>query len=137
MPLSEHEQRLLEQIERSLIDEDPKFASTVRANDPHHHAIRRVVWAIILFVIGLGLLVFGLISGFAPGGVPVLSIAGFLLMVGGAVMTVQSYRKTGRGGELHIVGGKEPPSKRARGHKNGGSWVDRLEQRWHRRRDGY
>lgn len=30
MPLSEHEQRLLDQIERELYAEDPKFASTVR-----------------------------------------------------------------------------------------------------------
>ncbi|HEX7745921.1 MAG TPA: DUF3040 domain-containing protein, partial [Micromonosporaceae bacterium] len=40
MPLSEHEQRLFEQIERSLA-EDPKFASAVRASDPRFHARRR------------------------------------------------------------------------------------------------
>ena len=33
MPLSDHEQRLLEQIERALYAEDPKFASTVRTTD--------------------------------------------------------------------------------------------------------
>ena len=33
MPLSEHEQRLLEQIERALVDDDPKFASSVRTGD--------------------------------------------------------------------------------------------------------
>jgi hypothetical protein len=39
---SEHEQRLFEQIERSLA-EDPKFASAVRASDPRFHARRRRV----------------------------------------------------------------------------------------------
>ena len=33
MPLSEHEQRLLEQMERALYAEDPKFASTLRSAD--------------------------------------------------------------------------------------------------------
>jgi hypothetical protein len=39
VPLSEHEQRLFEQIERSL-SEDPKFASAVRQSDPKFHARR-------------------------------------------------------------------------------------------------
>ena len=30
MPLSDHEQKLLEQIEQALYAEDPKFAATVR-----------------------------------------------------------------------------------------------------------
>ncbi len=30
MPLSEHEQRMLDQIESALYAEDPKFASSVR-----------------------------------------------------------------------------------------------------------
>ena len=30
MPLSEEELRLLEQMERALVEEDPKFASTLR-----------------------------------------------------------------------------------------------------------
>ena len=45
MPLSEHEQRLFEQIERSLA-EDPKFASAVRSTDPRFHARRRIVLAV-------------------------------------------------------------------------------------------
>ena len=40
MPLSEHEQRLLDQIERALIAEDPKFASTVRAGSVSASASR-------------------------------------------------------------------------------------------------
>ena len=58
MPLSEHEQRLFEQIERSLA-EDPKFASAVRSTDPRFHARRRIILAAIAVVLGLAVLVFG------------------------------------------------------------------------------
>ena len=61
MPLSEHEQRLFEQIERSLA-EDPKFASAVRASDPRFHARRRLLVAAVLVVAGLGLVVYGAVS---------------------------------------------------------------------------
>ncbi|GAB3862011.1 hypothetical protein GCM10029963_67480 [Micromonospora andamanensis] len=58
MPLSEHEQRLFEQIERSLA-EDPKFASAVRASDPRFHARRRLLVAAGVIIAGLALLVYG------------------------------------------------------------------------------
>ena len=59
VPLSEHEQRQLEQIEQALYAEHPRFARAVRASDPRVHYRRRVVYAAIGFLIGLGLLVAG------------------------------------------------------------------------------
>ena len=56
MPLSEHEQRLLDQIERALYQEDPKFASTVRSTDLRTHMRRRLRRAGIVFVLGFLLL---------------------------------------------------------------------------------
>src|SRR5580658_3741742 len=56
VPLSEHEQRQLEQIERALYAEDPKFAQAVRAKDPRVHYKRRIVEAAIGFLLGVGLL---------------------------------------------------------------------------------
>ena len=53
MPLSDHEQRLLDQIERALYAEDPKFASAVRSTDPKVHYKRRIWKAAIGFVLGL------------------------------------------------------------------------------------
>jgi hypothetical protein len=41
VPLSEHEQRLLEQMERALYAEDPKFASTLRSAGPRPGSRRR------------------------------------------------------------------------------------------------
>ncbi|MGZ6793086.1 MAG: DUF3040 domain-containing protein, partial [Mycobacteriales bacterium] len=48
MPLSEHEQRLLDQIERALYAEDPKFATTVRSTDLRTHMRRRLRRAVAL-----------------------------------------------------------------------------------------
>ena len=43
MPLSEHEQRLLEQMERALYAEDPKFASSLRSAGPRPGRRRKAV----------------------------------------------------------------------------------------------
>ena len=40
MPLSEEELRLLEQMERALVEEDPKFASTLRGTSLRRSARR-------------------------------------------------------------------------------------------------
>jgi hypothetical protein len=134
VPLSEHEQRLLEQIERALLAEDPKFASTVRATDPRHYALRRVVFAGFLVLVGIGLLVFGLVrSDLAPAGIPVLGILGFVVMFGAAVLGVQSYRRAGRAEPLRVVGSER---RQPRGRVAKTSLVDRLEDRWRRRGDG-
>src|SRR2546430_10921199 len=56
VPLSEHEQRQLEQIEQALRTDDPRFADAVHAADPRVHYQRRVIAAALGFVIGAGLL---------------------------------------------------------------------------------
>jgi hypothetical protein len=133
VPLSENEQRLLEQIERGLLADDPKFADKVRSTDPRHRAVRRGALAVALFLAGVAIMVFGLISKYAPGGVPLLGIFGFVVMFGAAVLGVQSYLYTGRGDQkpLHAVGGDGKARGRSRGHRS--SLLDRLEERWRRR----
>jgi hypothetical protein len=122
VPLSEHEQRLFEQIERSLA-EDPKFASAVRATDPRFHARRRFVAAGALFVVGIVLLVYGVVSK-----LPLLGVFGFVVMLGSLAFWMQSYRR-GQSGDLRAVGGTA--SRRTRMRRS--SIVDRLEERWRRR----
>ncbi len=120
MPLSEHEQRLFEQIERSLA-EDPKFASAVRATDPRFHARRRLIVAAALVVAGLALVVFGVSRGV------VLSVAGFVVMLGAAAFGLSSLRRA-HGVELRAVNGTATRSTRRRS-----SLIDRLEERWRQR----
>jgi hypothetical protein len=121
VPLSEHEQRLFEQIERSLA-EDPKFASAVRASDPRFHARRRLLVAAALVVAGLGLVVYGVMSKIA-----LIGVAGFVVMLGAAGFALTSIRRA-QGSELRSVGGTARRSTRRRN-----SLIDRLEERWRQR----
>jgi Protein of unknown function (DUF3040) len=125
VPLSEHEQRLFEQIERSLA-EDPKFASAVRATDPRFHAKRRMIVAAILLLAGMALLVYGVAIS-----VPLLGVGGFVVMLGSLAFGMQSYRR-GQSADLRAVGGTA--SRRTRQRRMG--IVDRLEERWRRRPEG-
>lgn len=127
MPLSEHEQRLFEQIERSLA-EDPKFASAVRASDPRFHTRRRILVAAVLFLGGLALLVYGVM-----GNAPLLGVGGFLVMLGSVAFGMQSYRR-GQSNDLRAVDGTATRRTRSGGRR--GSIVDRLEDRWRRRPEG-
>ena len=122
MPLSEHEQRLFEEIERSLAD-DPTFASAVRATDPGYRSRRRLVAAAGFLVIGLALLIFGAVSKNS-----LLGVAGFVVMLGSAAFALQSQRRAHRP-ELRVVGGQT--ARRTRQRRS--TIVDRLEERWRRR----
>jgi peptidoglycan/LPS O-acetylase OafA/YrhL len=99
MPLSEHEQRLLDQIERALYAEDPKFASTVRGARLRRPSRRRRLQGIALFVLGVALLVLGVVLPLKPGGVPVVSLLGFLVMFFGALLTLTAIRHGDQGEE--------------------------------------
>ncbi|WP_422755327.1 DUF3040 domain-containing protein [Micromonospora sp. WMMD708] len=130
MPLSEHEQRLFEQIERSLA-EDPKFASAVRASDPRFHTRRRLLVAAGVVIVGLALLVYGAVIKTPP-----LAVAGFVVMLAALGYAVQSHRR-GQSPDLHVVGGT---TSRRRPRGRGGrrpSLLDRMEDRWRQRPEGH
>ncbi|SCL37515.1 Protein of unknown function [Micromonospora rhizosphaerae] len=130
MPLSEHEQRLFEQIERSLA-EDPKFASAVRASDPRFHARRRLLVAAGVVIAGLALLVYGVVIT-----TPLLSVAGFVVMLASLGYAVQSHRRS-QSPDLHVVGGTTS-RRRPRGRTGRrGSFLERLEDRWRQRPEGH
>jgi Protein of unknown function (DUF3040) len=137
VPLSEHEQRLLEQMERALYAEDPKFASSLRGKDPRSHFRRRVLLAGFAFVIGVVLLMTGLVTQ-----VVVVSIVGFLLMLGSAFFAVTSYRAVTTAAQLGVVdpsGVRRPAASSGAGRKSRGAsgpgFMARMEERWNRRRD--
>ena len=143
MPLSEHEQRLLEQMERALYAEDPKFASSLRGRNPRSNFRRRVFLASVGFIVGVVLLMAGLWT------IWVVSVIGFLLMLVSAFFGVTSYRAAGSAAQLGIVdatgvrpprtnssrsGGRRPRSSSA-GRATGQGFMARMEERWNRRRD--
>ncbi len=127
MPLSEHEQRQLDQIERALYAEDPKFAQTVRARDPRVHYKRRVVEAAIGFVLGVGLLMAGVVSKYTW-----IGVAGFVVMLACSMWALTSWR--------HVTGvaaSRSGPVRERRGARpSGPRFMERLEERWRRRQEG-
>src|SRR5579859_4932805 len=90
VPLSENEQRQLEQIEQALYSDYPKLAQSVRAQDPRVHYKRRVVEAALGFVIGVGLLLAGVISK-----IIFVGVGGFLVMLACAMWALTSWRHMG------------------------------------------
>ena len=150
MPLSEHEQRLLEQMEQQLSVEDPKFASAMRGSAARVKARRRMILGALGVLVGLGLVVLGVARGGAEG--LILGIAAFGVMVAGAWLAVTPPRQKGPAGPVGAVAadgttqprvprgqrGSEPAAGGRRGRKNRGSggFMSRMEQRWDRRRGG-
>jgi hypothetical protein len=145
VPLSEHEQRVLEQIERALYADDPKFAATVRGIDPRTLHRRRYFRAAVGGIVGVVLL---------PVGIAVqqleLSVVGFLLMLLAILYGASTWRQT-REAPVPAVApgaaGVRPPVeftqvRRRRGEKMPGrpapkrGLVQRFEERWDRRREG-
>lgn len=128
MPLSEHEQRLLEQIERALIDDDPKFASTVRSTDMRTRAKRKVRLSAILVVLGLALLIGGAVSQTVA-----LGVFGFLVMFAGAGYAVLNYKHLSGVGDIR---GADKISAAGPGRKTRKTPLKgRLEERFRRRYD--
>lgn len=131
MPLSEHEQRLLDQIERALYAEDPKFASHVRGARLRRPSRRRRLQGIALFVLGVALLVLGVILPLKPGGIPVVSLFGFLVMFFGALITLTAMRngdQADEGADDSGAGGGPPKARRS-------SFSQRMEERFKKRFD--
>jgi Protein of unknown function (DUF3040) len=148
VPLSEHEQRQLEQIEQALYTDYPKLAQSVRARDPRNHYKRRVVQAAIGFLLGVGLLLAGVVSKYI-----LVGVGGFVVMLACAMWALTSWRHmngtvTGHGvslsrgpsaprGQRGQRQGPKPHQDRRRGRAAPpGGFMERLEERWRRRQEG-
>ena len=124
MPLSEHEQRLFDQIERALYAEDPKFASTIRGARLRPSRRRRIQ-GITLFVLGIALLVCGMLVPLKVFAIPVVSVVGFLMMFVGAVLTWAAMRH----GDVSSTDGREETKTRS-------GFTQRMEERFRKRFEG-
>ncbi|OBK16830.1 DUF3040 domain-containing protein [Mycobacterium asiaticum] len=132
MPLSDHEQRMLDQIESALYAEDPKFASSVRGGGFRAPTARRRLQGTALFVVGLAMLVSGVaFKATMIGTFPILSVLGFVVMFGGVVYAVTGRRLSGR----PDTGTTASPSRPRRSRGSGGTFTSRMEDRFRRRFD--
>jgi hypothetical protein len=128
VPLSEHEQRQLEQIEQALYAEHPRLARAMRAKDPKVHYRRRVVQAAVGFVLGIGALVAGILLKYNW-----LAAVGFGVMLVSAVWVVASYRRMA--GMMLARSRRRDRKAAARAEANSGL-MERIEERWRRRQEG-
>jgi hypothetical protein len=117
MPLSEHEQRILDEIERRLTADDPKFARAHGAVTPRGVAIRRMKRGIAAFALGMILLLSGL---FVPELLVVLGLAGFGVMLLSLLVIGKASKDMAR------VAVRSASSSQS-------SLFDRWEQRWRKR----
>jgi hypothetical protein len=135
MPLSEYEQRVLEQMERQLTSDDPRLANTLTQRG--RRPVGRIVIAIAGAAIGLLLLVLGA----AGDGLVWLGVVGFVVMFAAVAFAFADPRRSS--GPQGVVRGdgsvSRGPSSTARGgakKKSSGQrgFMARFEERWERRR---
>ncbi|WP_132991563.1 DUF3040 domain-containing protein [Gordonia zhaorongruii] len=139
MPLSEHEQRMLDEIESALYAEDPKFASSVTKKRVVRPTARRRLIAVLGVLIGLGMLVGGLMVDVEIGGLKILSFAGFLVMFGAAAFGLlaggHDNGDKGAASERGVKSGGKTHTPRGDGKSSKSSLSSRMEERFHRRFD--
>jgi Protein of unknown function (DUF3040) len=130
MPLSEHEQRLLEEMERNLYHNDAEFVASVgRGRGKPNYTF--IVVGILVALLGVGVIVAGVIVR-----QPLIGIAGFVLIVGGALLALSRPRRSSPPQEPSAA---ERASASARASASGptrGGFMDRMNERWDKRQDG-
>lgn len=97
MPLSEREQRILEEIEKGLVQEDPSLAREIRRDAPSMKDKRTVKAGAAVFLLGFAILI-----GFFFSGHVLVGVAAFGAMVGGIVLAAGSLKGS--------VAPRRPPS---------------------------
>ncbi len=122
MPLSEHEQRILEEIEQRLAEEDPRLVHSVSKATLTTHAWRRIRWGIVAFFLGFVLLLF-----FAWN--IAFAIVGFAVMLGAGLLVYHYLKRMGReqlrarserGGNLSITAALARVAERLRRRRGSG-----------------
>ncbi len=125
MPLSEQEQRLLDEMERHLLHNDADVVTAPTGDRALSY--RNLIYGAVLLLAGIG----GLIAGVAVGDVPgiIIGVLGFAAMVAGVIFAATPVRRTG----------ERPSSRSPRGPRAAapsGSFMDRIDARWDLRPEG-
>ncbi|WP_199423748.1 DUF3040 domain-containing protein [Actinotalea solisilvae] len=125
MPLSEYEQRVLEQMERQLTSDDPKLVNTFQGGGTR--TVKRWLLTGAGAVAGLTVLVIG-----AATSQPLVGVLGFVAMFASVVLAFSPPRRKGPAGIVMENGATRP---RPKGRSTSPGFIARFEQRWDRRRD--
>jgi hypothetical protein len=131
VPLSEHEQRLLEQMEQALYAEDPKFATSLRSTSGGRASRGRAALGILVLITGVAMLMGGVIVPLIP-----LGVAGFVIMTIGATLAYLGLRSRPAAPAETADGAPETPHGGGqRAPKQSSGFMNNLEDRWRKRRD--
>lgn len=125
MPLSEHEQRMLAEMENALASEDPRFASHMRGSSAGTLRRKRLIIGGIGVLAGLGLILLGIQTTMWVGA------AGFAVMVAAAAYALAPAPSGAARGSSGKSGNRKSGKKSA--SRRGGGFLDRLDERWERR----
>lgn len=128
MALSEEEQRLLDQMEAALAAEDPKLVHALRGTGTRRVHRRRAAIAGVGFFVGLALLVTGMSTTWF------VSVLGFVVMVAAAVTAIYSWPHVGSSNDAGRLTDR-PKASQSSGPDDGQGFMDKMEERWRRRRD--
>lgn len=101
MPLSEHEQRILDEIERRLAEEDPRLAQSVGKTSLATHLLRKIRWGVVAFAVGFALLLLYFLSLWA-------AVAGFAVMLVSALVVYHYLRRMGSD-QIRVEEGRGAP----------------------------
>ncbi|MDD7930230.1 DUF3040 domain-containing protein [Microbacterium thalli] len=119
MPLSEQEQRLLDEMERHLMRNEADVVSAPR--DGQSLSYRNIVYGALLVLLSLG----GLIVGVSTG-IIAIGVVAFVVMVAGVVLALTPARNGTVGRSAGTAGTKKPTNSSA-------NFMDRMNERWDRR----
>ncbi|WP_400998083.1 DUF3040 domain-containing protein [Agromyces sp. GXQ0307] len=125
MPLSEQEQRLLEEMERNLYKNDADFVATVGGGGRGRPNYRAIVLGVLLAVAGAGALIGGVASQLT-----IVGVLGFALMFVGVLVAITPSKRRAATTPMPSGGGSAKPTKPQAG------FMDRLNERWDRRQEG-
>ncbi|MGO2746029.1 DUF3040 domain-containing protein [Microbacterium sp.] len=130
MPLSEQEQRLLDEMERHLLHNDADIVSAPSGDRTLSY--RNLVYGAVLLLVGVGALVAGVALGSQLGPVVsiIIGVIGFAAMLVGVILAVTPVRRTGGA----VPSDAKVPSQSP---QNSASFMDRMNDRWDRRQDGH
>lgn len=124
MPLSEHEQQLLAQLEQQLHEDDPRFVSTMQPGAARGQgSMRNVVLGVVIAVVGLAALLAGVATKLI-----VIGVIGFIVM--GAGVYVATMRA--KGGSAGPASGGRASGK----SRKSSNFLQNLEEKWDRRNRG-
>lgn len=124
MPLSEQEQRLLDEMERHLLHNDADVVSAPSGDRALSY--RNLVYGALLLLAGIGGLIAGVIVGDVWG--IVIGVVSFAAMLGGVMLAVTPVRRP-------VTASPRESAKKKQ--QNAGSFMDRMNDRWDRRQDGH